>query len=334
MGTAAADPATRRAYGQVHRIDGQIALTDLTTTSFSDVQSRYFRLFTPVKRERLRLPTSLREFHALRHFATLSDSPVLAAYKLGGHWTDHNLAAIFHLAACNLRCRYCYVDYRHLSGKDSFPSNAKAIITEFIALKTLLASRATPLSTLRISGGEPTLAPELIVSILEEFVSRGLDRDCLLKVESNMTTFAYALERSGPSIQNALRNLGRYLAIHVTVHSVPGTGTWRRAMDGLQLALSLSLDVYPAIGGADWSADDMNVAYDALATLAPNLPLRLAVRPFNLTYNILRNRHGLGKYQLDTRVAPSQTWEEVLRHHTGLDYLHPARHEVSIVADG
>jgi hypothetical protein len=72
MGTAAADPATRRAYGQVHRIDGQIALTDLTTTSFSDVQSRYFRLFTPVKRERLRLPTSLREFHALRHFATLS----------------------------------------------------------------------------------------------------------------------------------------------------------------------------------------------------------------------------------------------------------------------
>src|SRR4051812_19962648 len=70
--------------------------TDLTRTRFADVQGRFFRLFTPVKPSRNRLPTTLPSYSHRRFTANLSDSPVTAAAKLGGKWEDFNLAAITH----------------------------------------------------------------------------------------------------------------------------------------------------------------------------------------------------------------------------------------------
>ncbi|WP_320064184.1 hypothetical protein [Micromonospora sp. RTGN7] len=120
-----------RSYRIVNVGHGGYAFTDLRDTALGGVQNRQFRLFTPVKREWMRLPTSLPEFFALRHVANLSDSPLTVAAELGGHWNKHNLAAITHVAACNFRCSYCYVDFGHLSGADSFVATAAAVVDEF-----------------------------------------------------------------------------------------------------------------------------------------------------------------------------------------------------------
>ncbi|MFI2665283.1 hypothetical protein [Micromonospora carbonacea] len=68
-----------RSYRIVNAGAGEFAFTDLGTTVLGGVRGRQFRLFTPVRRERLRLLTSLAEFAALRHEANLSDNPLAVA---------------------------------------------------------------------------------------------------------------------------------------------------------------------------------------------------------------------------------------------------------------
>lgn len=212
----AGEPGIRRAHSLVHDGPGVYRLTDLRATRLAGVESAYFRLFVPVKLDRMRLPTSLPEFRDLRHRATLSDSPVTAAAALGGHWSEHNLAAITHLAACNFRCSYCYVDYRHLSGKDSSPTSAAELVDEFRRLRSRLAETGRRLSILRLSGGEPLLAPGLVADVHGLMSDRGLLADCLLKVESNVSVLPYAYTRLEATHRTAFLGAIAGLTVHAT----------------------------------------------------------------------------------------------------------------------
>src|ERR1700678_2608061 len=160
-------PGSEKAYSIIHNGHTGYWMTDLTKTALEDVQSRFFRLFVPVKLIRQRLPTSLPEFHAIRHDATLSDSPVTTAAKLGGHWSDHNLAAITHVGSCNFRCNYCYVSFQHLAGHDGFPGDAKSLVEDFLRIRGELADGGKPLTILRVSGGEPLLALGLVTEVYQ-----------------------------------------------------------------------------------------------------------------------------------------------------------------------
>lgn len=329
MTTPSTNRAVQRAYSQVRTSAGQILLTDLTKTELGAVQNRFFRLFVPVKRSRLRLPTGLPEFSGMRHLATLSDSPVLAASRLGGHWSDHNLAAICHVAACNLRCPYCYVEFRHLSAQDGFPTTAAEVVRAFVALRRERRQTGEQLSILRISGGEPLLVPEFIADVHDELRRHGLAEACLLKVESNMTAFAYALDSAPAGTTARLHSIGG-LAVHVTIHPTPDDADWPRVLLGLRRALEIGLDVYPAIGGAGWSDAHLSTLFAALAELAPDLPLRLAVRPFNLSYDALTTRRGLDRYAVPAGPSPSMRWEQLTAAKRGRRYLQRPRHLVSL----
>lgn len=313
----------------VNRELGRFALTDLARTSLDGVRGRFFRLFVPVKIERMRLPTSLPEFWALRHRATLSDSPVTAAHHLGGHWAEYNLAAITHVAACNFRCSYCYVSYPHLAGRDSFSTSASEIADEFVRLRTELAGEGHPLSILRISGGEPLLAPLLVIGIYEELDRRSVLARCMLKVESNASALPYTISRLSAGELSALRAVAPRITLHVTIHAAPGGRDWPLIQDGLVAAADTGFDLYPAIGGADWTVDQLGACFDALAKIHPDLPLRLAVRPFNLDYPALRGRRNLPKPQPGGEEA-SLLWERILRTRLSVPYLIRPRHLIAI----
>ena len=304
-------------------------MTDLTKTTLEDVRSRYFRLFTPVKLIRKRLPTSLPEFWSLRHDATLSDSPVTAAAKLGGHWSDHNRAAITHVGACNFRCKYCYVSFRHLAGHDGFPGDAKTLVEDFVLIRGELADAGRPLTILRVSGGEPLLAPGLVTEVYQELDRRNLLGQSVLKVESNLSALPYAygqLDRRG---QADMRAAARQVTLHATLHARPGERDWRAILAGLGLAVELGFDLYPAIGGTGWSIDHMQILAGELEATAKNLSRRLAVRPFLLSYAERYGRRASMSNDAEP-VTASVAWEGILREITGSKYLATPRHEVEL----
>jgi uncharacterized Fe-S cluster-containing radical SAM superfamily protein len=320
-----------KAHGIIHHGSDGYWMTDLTKTAFAGVQNKLFRLFSPVKHDRMRLPTSLPEFRNFRHRATLSDSPVIAAAKLGGHWCEHNLAAITHVAACNLRCSYCYVDYGHLGGRDAFACTPDRLVDEFDSMRRELERRGLRLTILRLSGGEPLLAPGLVAEVDEALRQRGLVDACVLKVESNLTGLRWAFDRLAPEHQASFRQTARRIVVHATLHARPGQRDWENVRDGLRFAVELGIDVYPAIGGADWTEDDMSELYTELVHAHPNLPYRLAVRPFNLDYVEGRTRHNLPSNVHGPRTA-SEAWETILRARGGdtVSYLARPRHMIEL----
>ncbi|MGC5663993.1 hypothetical protein ACN261_26800 [Micromonospora sp. WMMD723] len=314
-----------------HRIvnvgGGDFAFTDLTRTALGGVQNRQFRLFTPVKRDRMRLPTSLPEFAALRHVANLSDSPVTVAAELGGHWSEHNLAAITHVAACNFRCAYCYVDFPHLAGRDSFVTTAERVVEEFVELRHAATDAGRRLSLLRLSGGEPLLAPGLVLGVHREMRRRGLLDVAVLKVESNLSALPYAWQEGRLSLDADERAALRRIKVHGTLHSPPGDAAWPMIRRGLEVAIELGFDVFPAVGANDWTVAHLESLFEELAAIDPALPRRLAVRPFHLDYPVLADRRGLPD---PGGESPSLMWEQILLRELGARYLDVPRHLVHI----
>lgn len=322
-------PGTKKAYSIVHDRAPAYWMTDLTRTALEDVRSPYFRLFVPVKLIRRRLPTSLPEFRVIRHDATLSDSPVTAAARLGGHWSDHNLAAITHVGSCNFRCAYCYVSFRHLAGNDGFPGDAESLVMDFLRIREELMDSGKALTILRISGGEPLLAPELVAEVRQELDRRELLDQCVLKVESNLSALPYAFGQLSHERQADVRTAAPYVTLHATLHARPGERDWQAVREGLRFAVELGFDVYPAIGGTGWSHEEMRILAEELESAAGNLSRRLAVRPFLLSYAERYGRRVTGADSAEP-VAGSVVWEGILREITGSEYLAIPRHEVEL----
>jgi uncharacterized Fe-S cluster-containing radical SAM superfamily protein len=323
------DPGIAKAYSIIHEPAEGYRMTDLTKSVLEEVQSPYFRLFTPVKLARKRLPTSLPEFWMIRHQAALSDSPVTAAAALGGHWSEHNLAAITQVGACNFRCNYCYVDFRHLAGHESFVGDATSLVADFVKLRRHLADSGQALTILRISGGEPLLAPSLIAEVFQRMTALNMTGQCLLKVESNLSAFPYAYEHLDESQRNSIRAVAPHVTLHATLHAKPGERDWATIRQGLRLAVDVGFQLYPAIGGGGWSDDDMLVLVGELERVAENLSRRLAVRPFDMSYTTRYER----RIRPDEQVRPmpaSEVWERILQETMGSDYLAVPRHAVEL----
>ncbi|MEU5828642.1 radical SAM protein [Micromonospora tulbaghiae] len=321
-------PLLLKSHQIVNAGDGHYAFTDLRKTSLGGVRTRQFRLFTPIRRQRMRLPTSMPEFAELRHVANLSDSPVTVAAELGGHWTEHNLAAITHVAACNFRCSYCYVDYAHLAGGDRFTATADAVVAEFIALRAVTLRTGQQLSLLRVSGGEPLLAPGLVIDIHRVLAERDLLDAVVLKVESNLSALTYAWRQGRADTGPVERASMRRIKLHTTLHHPPDSREWPAIRDGLALSLDIGFDVFPAIGATDWSAAQLESLFWELTRISPGLPRRLAVRPFHLDYPALADRRRLPRPT--ESEASSVTWEGILRRHVGVGYLARPRHLVPL----
>lgn len=107
----------------------------------------------------------------------------LAQYLFGGTWNCYNSVFIVQVAACPLRCWYCYVPQELMSGLEQ--ADGVELGRWFSAEEIIeMWHESGESKVLRISGGEPTLAPELLV----ELIDRMEEEKGLLWIDTNLAT--------------------------------------------------------------------------------------------------------------------------------------------------
>ena len=171
---------------------------------------------------------------------------------------------------CNLACDYCSV---------ASSPRARARRMDRERFSALLADAVTEgFTELYVTGGEPFLVPDLVDMLLEATqVSEALDVVCLTNAMLYRGRRREQLERLAGverlTLQTSLD--GAAPAAHDVLR---GRGSWARAMEGLDLAVSLGLPVRVGMTETEHNAGQG----DALRTLLAAHgvpPERVAVRP-------------------------------------------------------
>lgn len=94
------------------------------------------------------------------------------------------------LAGCDYKCLYCYVPYRINQNKHQQKGkylSADEIVDSFLEIKK---NSSLPLNVLRISGGNPTIVPEIIIELVE-IVRRKKLADVYIWIDSNLSNSHY-----------------------------------------------------------------------------------------------------------------------------------------------
>jgi organic radical activating enzyme len=128
---------------------------------------------------------------------------------------EYNNKFIYQLKGCNLCCPYCYVDDLSKNGKPGQGSRfftIPEIIDIFLEERKKAENTNRPLNSFRPSGGEPTIAVEQWLYVLDEFKKRGLDKEIYVQGDTNLTTghFIKLLEENGEIKRGLLKEVGKY----------------------------------------------------------------------------------------------------------------------------
>jgi len=123
-----------------------------------------------------------------------------AAYNLKGDPKDYNKVFTVQAAGCDFDCNYCFVP-KKLNAAD--PSLGKYFSAKDIVKHFLLArSRSKdPMNVLRLSGGNPTIVPEMILDVYRAM--KDMKADAYLWVDSNLSTYRY-MEALGKDFKEML----------------------------------------------------------------------------------------------------------------------------------
>ncbi len=318
----------------------KFALTNLSTTNFKNLLSPHFRLFTAVSKEKDRYLPIFPDFDPFVH--TLSDSPLSCSKHLGGKWDSYNSQAICHIARCNFRCRYCYVDYSFLGGVGQEFLTAEAVVAEFLSIRQQMEdkSQASRLNVLRISGGEPLFVPDFILGVLNRIHDAGLSKEVMVKCETNLSTFMPVNSTTLVEKWTDLSPLGDFnnFIVHATIHGIDGESLARNTgidssffnyiMNGLEILIKYKLDIYPSIGLNTNEINRLDPFFKSLMKINYMLPLRLSIRPFRFNYeNVIARKSKPLKINHDRILA---RWDTLLRNQYGIGYLENPRCEIDL----
>lgn len=135
--------------------------------------------------------------------------PYSAAYRLKrklGNPRNYNKVFAVQVSGCTYACNFCYVPPEINAANPIFGKffSSKEIIDYFLSAKD---NSKEPMNVIRITGGEPTIIPEIIIDIYNEIEKRDLE--LYLWIDTNLSTSKY-LEKVESDLKNITqkRNVG------------------------------------------------------------------------------------------------------------------------------
>jgi uncharacterized Fe-S cluster-containing radical SAM superfamily protein len=321
---------------------GIYAVAPLHNTKMSGNLTNILRVFTAIHPQRGRKP-NIDDFHFDKYTDVLSDSPLTAAAKVGSHWEAYKHHVIVQLGVCNFRCWYCYVDYKLLSGRSTLLVTAEMIMEQFFDQRQKAKANGQEYNVLRISGGEPFFAPDLMLSCLKIVKEKGLDSEVCIKTETNLSPLLKIGTHSFAEEWASLEELSRYknFYVHPTLHginpdslhtnSAVNPDLFDKLLEGLQTLLTYKIDFYPSFSSNTISSDNIPGFFQNLKSINYNLPLRTAVRPFRFDYEVIRERkQGKRALPVFEHQQAITLWDSLLRSEYGVGYAEKPRHIVPL----
>jgi len=332
---------------------------------------QYFRIFSPVKSYKGRKLNSIYGYSFNPYKDTLMDYPTIVQYKLGKvgtlDWENYNRLISLHIARCPLNCWHCYVDEClkstcnicpiekycdqnrkvKISVKEDWFS-AKRIVDSFVEQRNLDKKEKLSSNVLRITGGEPFLAPGLLLEILEELKSRQLHKKVFLWTETNLIPLIVQ-DSEGTIVSNELLNiLATYdnFCVHPCFHALNETNfeeVTGRAIDdfssllmAFRRLLDVGIDIYPTFASNMNSPEDVEYFYNRISEIDKLLPLRFCLIEYDLDYKSVKwRREKIPNFakthqKIYDRFQVIEKWDELLKKNTGYRYGDIPRHLVPI----
>jgi uncharacterized Fe-S cluster-containing radical SAM superfamily protein len=370
---------TKELYGNVNRIkkDGVHEYLIISDFGNSPVVSEpgfakpFFRIFTPVKAYKGRKLNSLYGDSLNPFKDTLMDYPTVVQYKLGkvgvSPWENYNRLISLHISRCPLNCWHCYVDEclksrcnictvkkycdrtrkTKMAVKEGWLS-AKTIVDGFLEQRNLDREKELYSNILRVTGGEPFLAPQLLLEILGEFRSRQLDKEVFLWTETNLVPFIVRDTDKTIVSDELLNELATYnnFCVHPCFHGLSESNFEEitgQNIDGfdflvtaLERLLNAGIDVYPTFGSNMSTPEDVEYFYSKIAKINELLPLRFCLIEYDLDYKPVRWRRAnipdfAKKHEtVYDRFQVIEKWDELIKKGTGYNYGDIPRHLVPI----
>ncbi|MCK5466400.1 radical SAM protein [Candidatus Parcubacteria bacterium] len=207
-----------------------------------------------------------------------------AGFRLSGDPRKFSKVFTIQLAGCDYDCNYCYVpkELNVANPKLGKYFSAEEIINHFLLAKE---NSKEPMNVIRISGGNPTIVPEIIIDIYNEIKKRQLS--VYLWIDSNLSTPKY-LEDLGSEIKNILKqkNVGvvgcfkgadeKDFAIITGAESE----YYEKQFETAEWFLDCGTDFYvylPALIYGNNVEEKLKAFIERLGKLNKNLPLRIEV---------------------------------------------------------
>jgi uncharacterized Fe-S cluster-containing radical SAM superfamily protein len=106
----------------------------------------------------------------------------VAQYYCGGTWNDYNSPFVIQIGLCNLNCEWCFVDKSLRNMEKGAYFSAHEIIEIWY--------KNTNCGVLRITGGEPFLAPDFLIEIGKE-IKTNFQKHRYLWIDTNLLGFDY-----------------------------------------------------------------------------------------------------------------------------------------------
>jgi uncharacterized Fe-S cluster-containing radical SAM superfamily protein len=319
-----------------------------------DLARSYFRQWQPIKDKR---SLAFDENGAkIANFDPYKDSwfgyPLVVRNKLGGSWELYNLLTTIHVPACTFSCWHCYVDdqaknLQQMLKRDSIEYvSASDIVDAFLSQREMDKERGRKTNVLRVSGGEPFLAPDLILQILKYLEMKDLSDEVFVWTETNLSPFLKDDGSSKSLVEEwvDLRELAKYanLAVHPCLHGISPSNYhnitqcdpyyFDGLLSGLDMLVRLRFDVYPTIGSNVSPPSMIPYIFRRIRDIHKDLPQRFALIDYDLLYPPTRERilKTLKPTRLYNKLAVIRTWDRLLKECYGESYPVKPRHMVSL----
>jgi len=203
-----------------------------------------------------------------------------AAKSLGGDPRDYNKIFTIQIAGCDFDCNYCYVPSQINVANPKFGRyfSAKEMIDSFLSAKK---KSKEAMKVVRISGGNPTIVPEIIIDVFGEMENRGMDD--YLWIDTNLSTDRYLKDLKGLGKVLKSKNVGVVGCFKgtckedFTIITGAEPGSYDRQFRTAKWFLNQSTDFYvylPALVYDDKVKEKLEGFIKKLRELHRNLPLR------------------------------------------------------------